>query len=372
MPAWQSIRPSGANEEFLRKPASLRWLLLLLAVSVTGVAAEPPGSQSAPPERPVAPAQPAAIVYVTDEAEAVLVILDRRAAGEVPTEEQWERLFASEGYVRLARREAAMGRTFSEGDFRSFVLDDALLARRQALRETLAAWITRDPAAAGAQALAYLPAGTPLRARIYPVIKPRDNSFVFEIDSDPAIFLYLDPALSAERFANTLAHELHHIGFGTTCPSPATAAALAALPPGAAKVAKWTGAFGEGLAMLAAAGGVDIHPHAASPAADRERWDRDVENGAAELARVDRLFLDLLAGRLDEAAEVAAARELYGIQGPWYTVGWQIAVAIERSRGREALIAASCDPRRLLLTYDEVALAVGLPRFSPAVIADLR
>jgi hypothetical protein len=358
----------------VRRPWRRRWVAvpaLLAALVATAAVAEvrPGGEEGQGGVRPPAAAAAVTVELVTDEAEAVLAILDQRARGEQPAAESWQQLFASEGYRRLARREAAMGRAFAEEDFRAFVLGDELLAKREALRATLASWRRLEPAASAQRALAYLPAGAKVRARIYPVIKPRDNSFVFEIDTDPAIFLYLDPTLSAEQFANTLAHELHHIGYGTACPTPEVEAALANLPPGAARVAKWVGAFGEGLAMLAAAGGPDVHPHAASPAADRERWDRDVASFPTDLAKVDGFFRDLLAGRLDEPAELAAARGFYGIQGPWYTVGWVMASEIERARGRAALVASSCDPRAFLRAWDEVATASGQARFSAEVLA---
>ena len=54
-----------------------------------------------------------------------------------------------------------------------------------------------------------------IHAKVFPVIKPITNSFVFETTTDPAIFLYLDPEESAAKFENTVAHELHHIGYAS-------------------------------------------------------------------------------------------------------------------------------------------------------------
>lgn len=42
---------------------------------------------------------------VTDEAEAVLAILAKRKTNEPVTEADWQRVFQSEGYVRLKQRE---------------------------------------------------------------------------------------------------------------------------------------------------------------------------------------------------------------------------------------------------------------------------
>ena len=55
-----------------------------------------------------------------------------------------------------------------------------------------------------------------------------------------------------------MAHESHHIGFAEA--GRRYDAQIASLPEDARKAAAWMGAFGEGLAVLAAAGGPDVHP----------------------------------------------------------------------------------------------------------------
>jgi hypothetical protein len=309
--------------------------------------------------------------FVTDEAEAVLAILAKRAKGEAVTDADWRGLFATEGYRRLTQREASMKRSFTEEDFKTFVLSDDLLKRSGALAETLASWTRATPEAAARRALAYLPAGAHIHAKVYPVIKPRENSFVFDVKTDPAIFLYLDPKVTPARIENTMAHELHHIGYGTVCPPAAAVAESERLPPGARSAAQWMRAFGEGFAVLAAAGGADIHPHATSLAADRERWDRDVARFPEDLREVERFFLDLLAGRLDEEAENKRAFSFYGeTQGPWYTVGWKMAATVEETWGRERLIADACDPRKLLASYNEAARRRAKKGETPALWSD--
>jgi hypothetical protein len=302
-----------------------------------------------------APACLAQVTLVTDEAEAVLTILTKQAAAQPIAEADWQRLFASEGYVRLKQREDAMKRSFTDEEFRAFVLSERLAAQRQALADTLAQWRRAEMGRAMRLALAYLPRGARIRAKIYPVIKPRDNSFVFDVKTDPAIFLYLDPTVSPAKFENTLAHELHHIGFSSSCPTAAAERASAALPPYPQEVMKWIGAFGEGFAMLAAAGGPRVHPHAVSNAEERARWDRDVANFNADLKKVERFFHDTLDERLTDEEIRQTASSFYGVQGPWYTVGWQMAVVIERAYGRAKLIECLCDQRQLLPTYNQAA-----------------
>jgi hypothetical protein len=215
---------------------------------------------------------------VTDEAEAVLNILAKHTASQSINEADWQRVFQSEGYLRLKKRETSMQRSFEDANFKTFVLSNELAQRAPALEETLARWKSADVNSAAGLALAYLPKDAQIRAKIYPVIKPRDNSFVFEVRTDPAIFLYLDPAVNREKFTNTLAHELHHIGYGSSCPAKVTSEQIDKLPANVQTALKLVGAFGEGFAMLAAAGGPDVHPHAVSGADERARWDTDVAN----------------------------------------------------------------------------------------------
>jgi len=224
--------------------------------------------------------------------------------------------------------------------------------------------------------LAYLPDWARIRAHVYPVIKPRTNSFVFEASTDPAIFLYLDPLESAAKFENTVAHELHHIGFSSVSLDDSTR--YAGLPPATRTALQWLSAFGEGFAMLAAAGGPDVHPHATSPPADRARWDRDLRHFGPDLQTLDRFFLDVIDGRLAGDAATERAMTFFGVQGPWYTVGWRMAVMVERHDGRAALIRCMLDPRELLERYDAAARDArgqggpALPLWSPRLIAALR
>jgi hypothetical protein len=269
----------------------------------------------------------------------------------------WQRLFATDGYLRLVKRETSFSRPFNETAMRELLANPDVRAKTPALAQTLAQWKAANVSASAGKALAYLPAGSRLRASVYPVIKPQGNSFVFELDTNPAIFLYLDPAVSQAQFANTVAHELHHVGYAQNCPAPDVKAAIAKLDERHTKVLNWIGAFGEGFAMLAAAGGPDIHPHLADDAATRARWDRDVANFDADRAKVEAFFLNILDGTLTGDAIPAMGYTFFGVQGPWYTVGWKMSVTIERAFGRARLIACIADNRLLLSTYNEAAAA---------------
>jgi Putative zinc dependent peptidase (DUF5700) len=305
---------------------------------------------------------------VTDEADAVLAILAKQAAATPVSDADWQALFASEGYRRLKQREQSMQRPFEDAEFKKFVLSPALLSRAPALRQTLEKWKLADMSRPAHLALDYLPAEAYIHAAIYPVIKPRDNSFVFDVKTNPAIFLYLDPDISREEFENTVTHELHHIGYGTACPLPAIEARIAQQPAPVQELAKWIGAFGEGFAMLAAAGGPDVHPHAVSKAEDRQRWDRDMADFRTNQQELDLFFRKILKGELTQEQADKQAFTYFGVQGPWYTVGWKMAVTIEKAYGRRRLIEVICNGPALLATYNAAVSTVSKPGDEPPAL----
>jgi hypothetical protein len=178
---------------------------------------------------------------------------------------------------------------------------------------------------------------------------------VFDLTNDPAIFFYIDPKMTREQFENTLAHELHHIGYAGSCPSKLAAEEIGKLPPHVRSALTWIGAFGEGFAMLAAAGGADIHPHAVSKVEDRTRWEGDVANFNEDLKKLEKFLLDIIEKRLTGDEISKAGYSFFSIQGPWYTVGWKMCVLIEKTYGREKLIESMCDQRKLLSTYNDAA-----------------
>ena len=296
------------------------------------------------------------VPLVTDEAEAVLAILEGRARGAQPDESAWRRLFTSEGYVRLKRRERSMGRSFEDSTFRRFVLSDTLTRRTAALRATLESWKRLDPGDAARRAFLYLPASATIRARVYPVIKPRTNSFVFETRENPAIFLYLDPAEPAAKFDNTLVHELHHIGTASVCPGEPTDSTLGVRINTALA---WMSGFAEGRAVLAAAGSPDVHPHAVSNAAQRAVWERHVARVDTDMRTMTQFFGRLLDGRISQSEQQQIGMSFVATdtvpQGPFYTIGWLMSSVIERRLGRQQLVASTCDPRMFLRDYNRAA-----------------
>ena len=58
-------------------------------------------------------------------------------------------------------------------------------------------------------------------------------------------------------------------------------------------------------------------------------------------------------GREEEIQETAFS--FFGEQGPWYTVGWRMAVLIEKTYGRRRLIETFCEGRSLPAEFNKAA-----------------
>lgn len=304
------------------------------------------------------------------EADAALAIFDKRAAGEAVADADWRALFATIGYRRLKERETSMDRSFTDAEFEAFMEAPRTPQQIAALRRTLQDWSSQSVDAPARAALAYLPAGARLKATVFPMIKPKPNEFVFDIAKDPAIFLYLDPAVPGAKARNTLAHELHHIGMGAACPSRQGGTSSSAA---VAKLRTWMSAYGEGLAMLAAAGGPQIHPHAVSSAKERAEWDANIVRIDALMAEQNAFFLKVLDGQAgDDTAIDKKMMSYFGVQGPWYTVGWKMAATIENQYGRQRVIDVFCDQRQLLATYNEAATLQNKTLATPLPLWDAR
>src|ERR1051326_6385159 len=290
------------------------------------------------------------IDLVTDESDAVLSILAKRAEHREVTDADWKHLFSSEGYVRLQKREHSMGRAFENDAFKTFVMSSALREKRATLKRVVADWRKADLTAAANRALAYLPPMARIVARVYPVIKPATNSFVFEVDTNPAIFKYVDAEPRA-AFEQTMSHEMHHVGYGTAC------------PPAGVELGdmKWLGAFGEGFATLAAAGGPQNDPQKNGDRPGlQETWRSEMAKYDENFHDVESFFLDVASGKLKGDAVNKRAFEFFGLLGPWYTVGYKMAVTIEQAYGRDAVINAFCDQRTLMPTYNRAVDKLGL------------
>lgn len=310
-----------------------------------------PAASATAPSHPPATV-PLAVTFDRSEADAALAIVDTINRGVEPTAAQLAALFGSRPYKRLRERENSMNRPFTDQEFIAYLRSPAVRSQAPALRSILSRWTRPAVMAAARRAAAYLPAGSTFRATIFPMIKIKPNTFVFDLAADPSLFYALDPAEPPAKFANTLAHEMNHVGLAQNCPTPTSGGA-----PGIIKLRHWVGAFGEGLAMLAAAGGPRVHPHAESSPAERALWDSEVLKVDQYMREQDRFFRAVADGSAGDDA--AVDKKMFGYfgaaQGPWYTVGDRMAVTIERNLGHRAVVEAFCHTNGLLQTYNRAA-----------------
>ena len=108
--------------------------------------------------------------------------------------------------------------------------------------------------------------------------------------------------------------------------------------------------------MLAAAGGPDVDPQATSAPEDQARWNRDMANFNNDLVLLQQFFLDVIDQKLVGKDKIdEKAYTFFGAQGPWYTVGYKMAVIVERRFGRKTLVECMLDPRQLLVHYNQAA-----------------
>ena len=291
----------------------------------------------------------------SSEADQAIAILERERSDRPVAEQEWKRLFATAPYRELKAREASVGGAFSDEDFKAFLSSPKALAQLDIWKRTVAGMKTADMPAIGKRDLEWLPAGATIRARVFPEIKPLPNSFVWKAgpSDPPAIFLAVQEQ-SPDSFENTVAHELHHIGLDSL---QARQDAIQAGLPAQVKLAmKWMTAFGEGEAMLAAAGSDGRHPHWEDDAVARARWDSDMMHFNADLKSVQGLLLDILDGKLTTDPEIQKrAAPFWGYQGAWYTVGYEMAALVDKRFGRKSFDECLLDPRLLLERYNDVA-----------------
>ena len=108
--------------------------------------------------------------------------------------------------------------------------------------------------------------------------------------------------------------------------------------------------------MLAAAGGPEVDPVATYKPKLQAEWKRDMQNFNSDLERVQQFFLDASEGRITSEDEVRERGfTFFGSIGPWYSVGYRMAVVVEKRYGRAALIDCMLDLRRLLASYNQAA-----------------
>src|ERR1700744_6001399 len=125
------------------------------------------------------------------EADAVLSILDKINRHASVTDSDWNVLTNTLPYQEVQAREASFHNSFSNDDFKKFVESGKLAPQAADLAKTLNVWRNEDMQAIGNSVISYLPPGATIRAKVFILIKPASNSFVWNRPGeDKAIFLY--------------------------------------------------------------------------------------------------------------------------------------------------------------------------------------
>jgi hypothetical protein len=243
----------------------------------------------------------------------------------------------------------------SDDNFKQFILSNETIAQADSLASTLARWKKVNIAAIGKRAFNYLPEDAAINAKVYIVLKPRKNSFVWVKGGHSLLFLYLNPRLSRRQFENKAIHELHHVGINSL--ERKLDSIISHLPLNQQNAIKWLGGFGEGEAMLAAAGSPHVHPHHYDDSTAIHEWDRNMNNFNRDQDSLLVFYQKILDGRVTSDADIeAAAGKFYGAQGPFYTVGYKMASLVELTFGRDVLVRSYTDPRKLLILYNEAVI----------------
>ncbi len=292
------------------------------------------------------------IKFIFDQLEAVLQILEKQNNNISITNTDWEDLFTSKGYKWLVKRENDMGNKFSKNDFKSFLHNKNQVNSYENFKKSRKLLKDLELNKLLSITKKYLPKGAKFDTTIIPVIKPQDNSFVHEINDELVLFIYLEPGISRAKLENKLIHELHHVGFDDIY-SPEK---YNYLLQQAQQVIEWTNAFGEGFAMLAAAGGPNNHPNYFDEELE-QKWDSNIERFNEDFDLIEEFFVKIL------KKEFFNEKELYkrgyelmmnnGGQGSWYTVGWKIAVVVEKINGKEVLLDCMLDLTKLYPIYNK-------------------
>jgi len=291
------------------------------------------------------------IFFEYDEVEASLTLLEKGFDQTLQTGD-WIRLFETRGYRLLKKRELNMGNAFNDEDFQIFIKSLINTKTVGSYQLTFERFQAIDLNGIQQKVMAYLPKHATFNTTIIPIIKSQKNSFVHQMEGESCLFIYLAPACLKAKLENTLIHELHHIGLDSVYdPSK-----YSGLETKTQKLIEWTNAFGEGFAMLAAAGGPQNHP-VPFDEQNRRVWNENSRHVEIDFEKIQCFLIHILEGQFeDEQALIAKGMELMmnnGGQGSWYTVGWKISIIIEEIFGRQTLIDCMEDLRKLYIHYNK-------------------
>lgn len=241
-----------------------------------------------------------------------------------------------------------MGNNLKESIFKDFLSDDHQIANYPGYKKSFKILKSINLSKVINQTRIYLPDKADINTEVIPLIKNKNNSFVHKFNDNMYLFLNLEPNILKERLINKLVHEFHHIGFDDIY-NPKE---YKYLSRGAQQIIKWSNAFGEGLATLAAAGGPDFHPNKYNKEL-KTKWNKNIKKFNKDFRKIQKFFMDILNKKIKSNKEIYdRGFELMvnnGGQGSWYTVGWQIAVVIEKISSKWNLLNCMEDLTKIFI-----------------------
>lgn len=307
------------------------------------------------------------------QAEQVLAMLDARTHGREITDGDWSRLFETAPFpiIRFAPRDAQQD--FSRAKFKEFVLSPELLKRADTLREALE--ISKHADTAKLTAIPqFRPRVFVTHARIVPIIAPKQRSFVVQTAQGPVVFIPLDIETARQHLEKTVASRAIFEAEVASMRDKSDEE-ITRLPWAEGTVSDLTKNFDGGLALLASISKVETHPYWAYTLEEREHWNRRVGEFDQDLKKLDAMFAGILSGQLRNQQQINDLAENYATEmGAWQTVGYSMAVMIERTYGSKALIGAMRDPRWLIGLYNRAVntaharTGADYPNWSPEVL----
>ena len=295
------------------------------------------------------------IDLVLDQIKTALNILNKNDKVKNISNNDWNNLFTAKGYQMLKQREKDMDNNFTDSILKEFLLDEETSSNLENYNNSLNRFLDIDLDHLISKTKKYLPQSAEINTAIIPVIKPESNSFVHSINERLLLFIYLEPNISKDKLENKLIHELHHVGLDDVY----NKSDYSHLTAPAQKMIEWTNAFGEGFAMLAAAGIIDEHPNNFSEES-KKLWDENIKNFNTDFKKIENFLLNILYENFHNDKELYnKGFELMvsnGGQGSWYTVGYKIAKVIEKTANRKVLIDCMDDLTKLYTVYNELVL----------------
>lgn len=278
----------------------------------------------------------------------VVMVFSEKPSGCI-NDNDWDNLFASESYKILVERNKMLKINLTDTDFKDCVMKLLSEENLQRYKNVLQTVKSIDLQACAGRALKYLPVNATIFTTVHLVVLPQPNYFIYCTKTTSAVFISLSVGLPLDDIENILVHELHHIGFLSIELQNNYYSGFATSHMYALRL---LGYFREGIALLAAAGSAHNHPIPSSNPDLRLLWDNSINDSINAHKKIEDIFNEIFKGNITHEELDAKSLSFCHILGPWYTLGWLMAVTVECQFGINKLNECMQDLRLLLLYYN--------------------